>query len=111
MNEIINNEKTINEKTINENPMNENPMNEKTINEKIKTIVKTILQFVGWYMFIHTIFWSLEQIKYTWCHKGFIQSLIFSPSPMCVMLSETTNLMTRTQITSMGQLLSLFSFR
>ena len=105
-NELKNNELKNNEKTNNEFHRNENQ-----IVVKVKTVAKTIMQFAGWYMFIHTLFWGLEQIKYTWCHKGYIQSLIFSPTPMCIMLSETTNLITRTQITSLGTLFSFLQHR
>lgn len=108
--EMINKSKNDKSKN-NELKNNEKSENENQIVVKVKTVVKTITQFAGWYMFIHTLFWGLEQIKYTWCHKGYIQSLIFSPTPMCIMLSETTNLITRTQITSLGTLFSFLQHR
>lgn len=84
-------------------------------NNNIKEKIKTILQFGCWYLFIHTCYWGLEQFKYKWCvshgFSGYIHSLIFSQSHMCIALGETTKILSNHQLTSFGTICSFIGLK
>lgn len=70
----------------------------------INPLIVTCTQFGLWYLFIHTIYWGLEQLRYKWCVShglsGYLYSLLVSQSLVCTALTETTKALSNTQISN-----------
>lgn len=74
-------------------------------NTAISPIVVTSFQFGLWYLFIHSLYWGLEQVRYNWCVShgisGFLHSLLVSQSLFCGLLTETSKALSNTQINNL----------
>lgn len=82
---------------------------------KIEPVVSTILQFCMWYMLFHTIYWSIEQLRFTWCvpcgFTGYMQSLVTSQSLVCRLLTTTSKTMSDHQLSTITMLSSFIGMK
>ena len=81
----------------------------------VKPTLSVCTQFILWYMFVHTIYWGLEQVRYSWCVShgiaGYFHSLITSQSMMCTILTESSRVMSNTQFSNLTMLTSFIGLK
>lgn len=93
-------------------------LSEKTHNvyeSKVKPVVSTVSQFLLWYIMYHTIYWSIEQLRFSWCVPcgiaGYVQSLIVSQSLLCRLLTNISQAMADQQLNTITMLSSFIGIK
>lgn len=77
---------------------------------KIEPVFSTLIQFVLWYLGFHTLYWSVEQLRFTWCVPcgltGYLHSLVASQSLVCRFLTSASKTMADQQLSTITMLSS-----
>lgn len=101
--------------TISQTVSNVTQVIDNTYVTKIRPILSTLSQFLLWYVMCHTIYWSIEQIRYKWCvpcgFSGYVHSLVVSQSLVCRLLTETSKAMSNHQLSSITMLSSFIGLK
>jgi hypothetical protein len=75
----------------------------------------SLTQFALWYLLSHTIYWGIEQMRYSWCVgcglQGYIHSLMFSQSIFCKILTETSKFVANQQLNNIMTLTSFIGIK
>ena len=83
--------------------------------QNVQPVLSTVIQFAMWYVTFHTIYWSVEQLRFMWCipcgFSGYIHSLVVSQSLVCRLLTETSKAMSNHQLSYITMLSSFIGLK